>query len=125
MPADPKPLRVALDASLWDEPSTGIGLYTHRLAAALVEEGVQVTRVGARRSGELPRGATSSSLFFLGPAAGLLAADASPVFHAVCNFNLPLRRIPDRRDETPIAVIRGTAPDRWRPPRRSRNRRSI
>ena len=49
------PVRIALDASLWDEPTTGIGLYTRSLYGALKSLGATVERWGARRSGEQPR----------------------------------------------------------------------
>src|SRR5215470_7176331 len=53
--APPVELTVALDATLWDEPTTGIGRYGHAVAGALEARGVRVLRVGARRSGELAR----------------------------------------------------------------------
>src|SRR5216683_2545843 len=57
----PSQLSVALDATLWDEPTTGIGLYTRNLARALEDEGVQIRRLGARVSGDDTRGAMSAS----------------------------------------------------------------
>ncbi len=88
---------VALDASLWDEPTTGIGLYARALAQALEAEGWQVRKVGARRSGELPRGHSSRTAFFLGALPSALPSVDAPLFHAVCNFNLPLVRVPGTR----------------------------
>src|SRR5215469_15984214 len=61
----PVDLTVALDATLWDEPTTGIGRYGHAVAGALAARGVRVLRVGARRSGELPRRMRSRTLHTL------------------------------------------------------------
>src|SRR5512138_2492035 len=58
----PVELTVALDATLWDEPTTGIARYGHAVAGALEARGVRVLRVGARRSGELPRHLRSRTL---------------------------------------------------------------
>ncbi len=93
----PKPLSVALDASLWDEPTTGIGLYTRCLAEALTAEGVQLQRLGARVSGEGPRGAAGRSAWALGRLPQQLRDSRAPLFHALGNFNLPLRRIAGKR----------------------------
>lgn len=82
-------LSVTFDASLWDEPTTGIGLYTRQLCAALGEEGVMTVRVGAQSSGEFPRGRTGRTAFALGPLAPLIEALPPPLFHALGNFNLP------------------------------------
>lgn len=92
----PSPEAIALDASLWDEPTTGISLYTRWLAKGLEELGVEVTRVGARHSGQLPRGKISRSLFTLGPLPRLLTGLPQPLYHAVSNFNLPLTRVPGK-----------------------------
>jgi glycosyltransferase involved in cell wall biosynthesis len=89
--------RVAIDASLWDEPTTGIGLYTRCLVQALEEKGGQVVKVGARTSGELPRGRAGKSAFVLGELAERLAELGCSVFHAVGNFNLPLLKPPGTR----------------------------
>jgi glycosyltransferase involved in cell wall biosynthesis len=91
------PLSVAFDASLWDEPVTGIGLYTRCLAEALVAEGVQLERLGARVSGEGPRGDLGRSAWVLGRLPQALQASRAPLFHALGNFNLPLRRVPGKR----------------------------
>lgn len=85
--------RCALDASLWDEPTTGIGLYTRCLADALEEQGVQLLRWGARVSGEEPRGPISRTAFLLGRVPGLLEQVRPAVFHGVGNFTLPLTRV--------------------------------
>jgi glycosyltransferase involved in cell wall biosynthesis len=88
------PPTVALDAMLWDEPTTGIGLYTRAVAAALAGRGVPVVRVGARTSGEHPRRIRSRTLYALAELPLKLAELRPAVFHAVGNFDLPLRRIP-------------------------------
>jgi len=88
---------VALDASLWDEPTTGIALYGRELAFALSAEGVTVEKVGARRSGEWPRGGQGRTAYFLAQLPQVLPRVNAPVFHAVNNFNLPLVRIPGKR----------------------------
>ena len=94
---DAAPLSIALDASLWDEPTTGIGLYTRRLAAALEKQGVRVRRMGARHSGENPRGESSRTVYFLGKLSEILAGIEEPLFHGLCNFNLPPVRVPGKR----------------------------
>ena len=38
-------LRIALDASLWDEPTTGIGLHARELHRALTAKGARVVKV--------------------------------------------------------------------------------
>jgi glycosyltransferase involved in cell wall biosynthesis len=86
-------VRIALDASLWDEPTTGIGLYTRELHRALRSLGVQVERWGARRTGERPRRNSSRTRFFLDQVPQLLDREVPEVFHAVSNFNLPLQKI--------------------------------
>ncbi len=86
-----------LDATLWDEPTTGIGLYTRCLYQALVARGVAVSRVGARRSGEHPRGEQGRTAFALGSLPALLAQVPGDVFHAVGNFNLPLQRVAGKK----------------------------
>jgi glycosyltransferase involved in cell wall biosynthesis len=92
----PAPL-IAFDASLWDEPTTGIGLYTHCLATALTARGVQLERLGARVSGEGPRGGLGRTAYALGRLPQALRASSAPLFHALGNFNLPLRRVPGKR----------------------------
>lgn len=82
----------ALDASLWDEPITGINLYTRELYRSLVERGVEVERWGARHTGEAPRGRTSRTGWTLGHLPRWLEERKPSLFHAVSNFNLPLQR---------------------------------
>ncbi len=96
-PEPDRELSIALDASLWDEPTTGIGLYTHRLANALAQEGVRVRRMGARHSGENPRGDSGRTAYFLGRLSQVLAGVEEPLFHALSNFNLPPVRVPGKR----------------------------
>ncbi len=86
-------MRIALDASLWDEPTTGIGLYTRSLYAGLTALGAQVERWGAHRTGEQPRRRSSRTRFFLEQVPKLLDREVPDVFHAVSNFNLPLQKI--------------------------------
>lgn len=85
---------VALDASLWDEPTTGIALYTRQLHAALEAMGQPAARWGAAHSGEAPRGREGRTAWALSTLPGLLAERRPAVFHALSNFNLPLRRVP-------------------------------
>ena len=83
---------VAFDATLWDEPITGIGLYTRELYRALGETGLEVQRWGARHSGEAPRGHLSRTGWTLGHLPQWLQARGPSLYHAVSNFNLPLQR---------------------------------
>ena len=92
--APPVELTVALDATLWDEPTTGIARYGHAVAGALEARGVRVLRVGARRSGELPRSVRSRTLHTLAELPRMLPRSGASVFHAVANVDLPLLRIP-------------------------------
>ncbi len=92
--APPVELTVALDATLWDEPMTGIARYGREVAAALAARGVHVLRVGARRSGELPRRVQSRTLHTLAELPRVLPRSGASVFHAVGNVDLPLQRIP-------------------------------
>ncbi len=84
---------VALDAMLWDESTTGIGLYARQVARALGELGIPVVRLGARSSGEYPRQFRSRSLYLLAELPRVLAKLRPSIFHAVGNFNLPLQRL--------------------------------
>lgn len=86
--------RIALDASLWDEPTTGIGLYTRCLAEALGQQGVRVERLGARTSGEAPRGRMGRSAWVLAGLPQVLSRSQARLYHALGNFNLPLQRMP-------------------------------
>lgn len=83
---------VALDATLWDEPTTGIALYTRELHGALTRLGLPVERWGASRTGEAPRGRQSRTGWTLGELPTWLDARKPALFHAVSNFNLPLLR---------------------------------
>lgn len=83
---------VAFDATLWDEPITGIGLYTRELYRALGETGLELQRWGARHSGEAPRGHLNRTAWTLGHLPLWLQARSPSLFHAVSNFNLPLQR---------------------------------
>ncbi|MET0406087.1 MAG: glycosyltransferase family 1 protein [Cystobacter sp.] len=85
---------VAFDASLWDEPITGIGLYTHCLAAGIEARGVRLHRLGARVSGEDPRGGLGRTAYTLGRLPQALRASDARLYHALGNFNLPLVRTP-------------------------------
>ncbi len=85
---------VAFDASLWDEPITGIGLYTHCLAGALSARGVALERLGARVSGEAPRGSMGRTAYAVGRLPEVLRGSRARLFHALGNFNLPLVRTP-------------------------------
>ena len=51
-PTEPRaePSAVALDATLWDEPTTGISQYARCLAGALTQEGVRVAKLGAAQA---------------------------------------------------------------------------
>ncbi|HZA14606.1 MAG TPA: glycosyltransferase family 1 protein, partial [Myxococcaceae bacterium] len=90
-------LALALDATLWDEPTTGISLYARCLHDALVRRGVRVERMGARHSGEAPRSVASRSAYVIGELPSALEQRDVPLFHAVGNFNLPLVRVPGKR----------------------------
>ncbi|MFY0579379.1 glycosyltransferase family 4 protein [Cystobacter fuscus] len=85
---------VAFDASLWDEPITGIGLYTHCLAEGLESRGVRLQRLGARVSGDEPRGTLGRTAYVLGRLPEALRQAGAGLYHALGNFNLPLVRTP-------------------------------
>ncbi len=87
---------VAFDASLWDEPTTGIGLYTRCLASALEARGVRLERLGARVSGEDPRGRMGRTVYALGRLPETLRRSEARLYHALGNFNLPLVRVPGK-----------------------------
>jgi glycosyltransferase involved in cell wall biosynthesis len=97
VPEAAAPDSIALDASLWDEPTTGIGLYARCLGGALEAHGIHVRKVGARTSGDAPRGELASTAFTIGKLPALLEDSSEPLFHAVGNFNLPLTRIAGKR----------------------------
>ena len=88
---------IALDATLWDEPTTGIGLYTRCLYEALLRRGIELHRLGARRSGELPRRLASRTAYLLAELPSALARSPARLFHGLSNFNLPLTRVPGKR----------------------------
>src|SRR5262249_45386212 len=102
--APPVELTVALDATLWDEPTTGIGRYGHAVAGALEGRGVRVLRVGARRSGELPRRMRSRTLHTLAELPRVLSRSGASVFHAIGNVDLPLIRAPGVRSCSPCTI---------------------
>jgi glycosyltransferase involved in cell wall biosynthesis len=86
-------LPVALDATLFDEPTTGIGLYARELARALGPL-TSLERWGATRSGDQPRGRHQSRTgWTVGTLPALLAERRPRLYHAVSNFNLPLTRV--------------------------------
>jgi len=87
---------IAFDASLWDEPTTGIGLYTRCLASALEGQGVSLERFGARVSGEHPRGQMGRTGYTLARLPRDLRGSQARLFHALGNFNLPLTRVPGK-----------------------------
>jgi glycosyltransferase involved in cell wall biosynthesis len=87
---------IAFDASLWDEPTTGIGLYTRCLASALEGMGVRLERFGARISGEHPRGRSGRTGYALARLPEDLRDSQAQLFHALGNFNLPLTRVPSK-----------------------------
>jgi len=102
---------VALDATLWDEPTTGIGQYTRCLASALTAAQVPLLRLGAKVSGEHPRTQRSATLFTLGELPGLLRRLHAPLYHAHGNFNLPLARSATRTVVTVHDLIPLLLPD--------------
>ncbi len=87
---------IAFDATLWDEPTTGIGLYTRCLASALEGQGVTLERFGARVSGEHPRGRMGRTGYALARLPKDLKGSPARLFHALGNFNLPLTRLPGK-----------------------------
>lgn len=87
---------IAFDASLWDEPTTGIGLYTRCLASSLEKLGVSLERFGARVSGEHPRGQMGRTGYALARLPVELRHSQARLFHALGNFNLPLTRVPGK-----------------------------
>jgi glycosyltransferase involved in cell wall biosynthesis len=91
------PGAVAIDATLWDEPTTGIGLYTRQLTAALERQGWPVLRLGATTSGDAPRGSLGRSAWTLGPLSEAFRDHGVGLYHAFGNFNLPLVRPPETR----------------------------
>jgi glycosyltransferase involved in cell wall biosynthesis len=88
---------LALDATLWDEPTTGIGLYTRELTSALRSLGASPLRLGARVSGESPRGRLGRTPWTLGRLPSELERRQVGLYHAFGNFNLPLVLPPGTR----------------------------
>lgn len=88
---------LALDATLWDEPVTGIGLYTHALAGALSAQGSHPRLFGARTTGGAPRGRLGRTAWTLGALPTALQDHDVRCYHAFGNFNLPLARLKDCR----------------------------
>jgi glycosyltransferase involved in cell wall biosynthesis len=84
-------MRVVLDATLWDEPATGISVYSHQLAAAMKQSGQELELWGGRRTGRVRR-SKSRTRFMLEELPRWLRDEPPDVFHAVANFNLPLTR---------------------------------
>ncbi|WP_343073252.1 glycosyltransferase family 4 protein [Pyxidicoccus fallax] len=85
---------IAFDATLWDEPTTGIGLYTRCLASALETLGTRLEKLGAHASGEHPRGDSGRTAWTLAGLPRVLQRLGAPLYHAHGNFNLPLTRVP-------------------------------
>ncbi len=78
-------MRVALDASLLDGKTTGISLYARELSRSLEAAGATVEHWA-------PDKGSSATAFTLGQVPARLESEQPDVFHAVCNFNLPLER---------------------------------
>jgi len=97
VPGPPELPAVAMDALLWDEPTTGIGLYTRCLAGALERLGIRVRRLGAASSGDDPRGRMGRTAYVLARLPDALLRAEEPLYHAVGNFNLPLLRPEGKR----------------------------
>jgi glycosyltransferase involved in cell wall biosynthesis len=88
---------VALDATLADEPTTGIALYAHELWRAFthLQPPIAVERWGASHSGDVPRGRHHSRTgWTLLQVPQLLTERRPALYHAMSNFNLPLNRVP-------------------------------
>lgn len=84
---------VALDGTLYDAPTTGIGLYTRELHRALCALGASCEVWGAAKSGSHHRGEQSRTRWYLSTLPHLLGAERPEIFHAVSNFTLPLHRV--------------------------------
>jgi glycosyltransferase involved in cell wall biosynthesis len=82
-------VRVALDDSLRGRRTTGISLYARCLGDAL-EPRVSLERWS-------PANGRSASLYTLAELPQRLAEEKPDVFHAVCNFNLPLQRVAETK----------------------------
>ncbi len=94
------PAAVALDTSLAGARTTGIGLYTVRLAAGLAETDLRgrlwfLGGDGAALPPGMPHAPArtrSRTLWMAGEVPGLLEARGARLFHGLCNFALPLRK---------------------------------
>ncbi len=82
--------RIALDGTLFDEPTTGIGLYARALYQSLSQQQQAPELWGAARSGAHCRQTASRSRFAWFELPQLLRRNAPIVYHALGNFNLPL-----------------------------------
>jgi glycosyltransferase involved in cell wall biosynthesis len=97
VPEREHPRALAIDATLWDEPTTGIGLYTHELTAALEATGVHPLKLGARYSGDSPGGAEKRTTWTLATLPRVLREKQVALYHAHGNCNLPLTKVPGTR----------------------------
>jgi glycosyltransferase involved in cell wall biosynthesis len=86
----PPGFRLGLDATLADERTTGIGLVGRELSLALERQGVVVSKLGAARSGDAPRGRASRTVWTVANLPRALEQQRVDVYHALGNFNLPL-----------------------------------
>lgn len=86
-------MRLAFDATLDDEPTTGISLSSKQLALALEGQALSLERWGAHRSGQAPRRGVGRSRWVLERLPRLLEERTPELFHATANFNLPLQRV--------------------------------
>jgi glycosyltransferase involved in cell wall biosynthesis len=91
---------IALDTSLVGGKTTGIGLYTENLVAALARRGLgdRLIALGGRVSRlpsgllHLPARSDSRSAWMIGEVPEILSTRQISVFHGMANFLLPLRR---------------------------------
>jgi glycosyltransferase involved in cell wall biosynthesis len=81
--------RIALDGTLFDEPTTGIGLYARALFRALAPHQQALEVWGAKSSGAHRRQTSSRSRFVWFELPQLLRRNEPTVYHALGNFNLP------------------------------------
>lgn len=78
-------MKIALDGTLFHRPTTGISLYAKCLLGALQQQGLDV-EPWSQVNGQ------SASVFVLNDVPRRIELEHPDVFHAVCNFNLPLTR---------------------------------
>ncbi len=88
---------LALDATVFELPTTGIALYAQQLASALAARGEVVELWGARQRGQVRRLTASKSRFTWVELPTHLKQFQPAVYHAVGNFNLPLSRPPQTK----------------------------